>query len=128
MLYGKTRGNAEWYKIGMNAGRALADSFIVSTALKYMTARERPLDNDGAGRFWKGGDSFPSGHTTYSFAVAMVIVRSKHTPKWLKVTSIGISTAVGLARWGSQRHFPSDVLVGGVLGSLIGNYVAVHGR
>ena len=128
MLYDKVRGHSDWHKIGISASQALADSFIVSTALKYAAARERPTSNDGEGRFWKGGNSFPSGHTMCSFAMAMAIVRSKQSPKWLKVTSIGISTAVGLARWGAQGHFPADVFVGGVLGGLIGNYVGVHRR
>jgi hypothetical protein len=128
MLYDKLRGHSDWHKIGISASQALADSFIVSTALKYTAARERPISNDGEGRFWKGQDSFPSGHTMCSFAITMAIVRSKQTPKWLKVTSIGVSAAVGLARWAAQKHFPADVFVGGVLGGLIGNYVGVHRR
>ncbi len=128
MLYGKARRDPEWFKIGVSASRALADSFIVCTSLKYLTARERPTENNGEGRFWKGGDSFPSAHTMYSFTVAMVIARNPRTPKWLKVTAFGVSTVVGLARWGAQRHFPSDVVIGGVLGSLIGNYVATRQR
>jgi len=128
MLYGRVKGNSGWQKIGISASQALVDSFIVGTTLKYTTARERPTSNDGEGRFWKGGDSFPSGHTMYSFAVAMTIVRSRQAPKWLKVTSLGISAAVGLARWGAERHFPSDVFVGGMLGGLIGNYVGALRR
>jgi len=128
MLYSRLKGHSDWQKIGISTSQALADSFIVCTALKYVTARERPMVNNGEGRFWKGGDSFPSGHTMYSFAVAMAIVRNKQAPKWLKVTSLGVSTAVGLARWGATRHFPSDVLVGGVLGGLIGNYVGSRRR
>jgi membrane-associated phospholipid phosphatase len=124
MIVGKKKGDSELFQIGVKAGQALVDSLIVNTFLKYGTARERPLENDGQGRFWKGGDSFPSGHTMHAFAMAMVVVRSRRSPAWLKVTSLGVATAVGFSRWSAQRHFPSDIFVGGVLGGLIGNYVA----
>ena len=41
------------------------------------------------------------------------------------VGSYGFATAVSLARVGGLNHFPSDVLVGAVIGELIGRYV-VH--
>jgi membrane-associated phospholipid phosphatase len=124
MLVGKKQEDSKLFKVGVAASQALIDSVIVNTCLKYGTARERPLQNEREGRFWKGGDSFPSGHTMHSFAMALVVVRSHRTPKWLKVTSLGVATAVGFSRWGAQRHFPSDIFVGGVLGGLIGTYVA----
>jgi membrane-associated phospholipid phosphatase len=114
--------------VGRLASEALLDSMIVGYGVKYMTARERPLENDGQGRFWKGGDSFPSGHAIHSWAVAMAIARDSSSPKWLKITSFGLATGVSLSRWGAQKHFPSDILVGGVFGGLIGNYVATRPR
>jgi membrane-associated phospholipid phosphatase len=128
MLVGKKKRDSELFKVGIMASEALLNSVFVTTSLKYITARERPLENNGEGRFWKGGDSFPSGHTMYSFAMAVVIARNQRTPKWLKITSLGVATAVGFTRWGAEKHFPSDVLVGGVLGGLIGNFAAHQSR
>jgi len=125
MLIGKKKDEPEIFNTGRTSARALVDALIVGYGLKYITARERPTDNDGQGRFWKGGDSFPSGHVIDSWAVTTVIVRSR-SPKWLKVTSLSIATAVTLSRWGAQRHFPSDLFAGGVMGVLIGNFVATH--
>jgi membrane-associated phospholipid phosphatase len=56
----------------------------------------------------------------------MVIARDPDTPKWLKVTACSVATAVSLSRSGGQKHFPSDIFTGSVLGGLIGNYVATH--
>jgi hypothetical protein len=128
MLVGWKAHNPEIFDLGRSSARALADSIIINYALKFATARERPLENDGQGRFWKGSDGFPSGHAMDSWAVAMVVVRNRKAPTWLKVTSGTLATAVSLSRVGVRRHFPSDVLVGSVVGGLIGNYVATHPR
>ena len=55
MLVGKKKDDPEILNTGRSAARALIDATIVNYSLKYMTARERPTDNDGQGRFWKGG-------------------------------------------------------------------------
>jgi membrane-associated phospholipid phosphatase len=123
MLVGKKKDDPEILNTGRSAARALIDATLVNYSLKYMTARERPTDNDGQGRFWKGGDSFPSGHSMESWAIAVVIARSK-SPKWPKITTCAVATAISLSRWGAQKHFPSDIFAGGVMGGLIGNFVA----
>jgi membrane-associated phospholipid phosphatase len=128
ILAGKKTRDPQMVDLGRSSAQALVDSIIVNTAIKYMTARERPLENDGQGRFWKGGNSFPSGHAMDTWAVAMVVARHPRSPTWLKVTSCTIATAVSLSRWGARKHFPSDILVGGVFGGLIGNYVATQPR
>jgi len=123
MLVGKKKDEPEIFETGRSSARALINAAIVNYSLKYATARERPTDNDGQGRFWKGGDSFPSGHTMESWAIAVVIARSK-SPKWLKITTCAVATALSLSRWGAQKHFPSDIFAGAVMGGLIGNFVA----
>ena len=124
MVVGSVKHKPQVFEIGHLATHALVDSIIVSYALKYATARERPYANDGQGRFWKGGDSFPSGHAMHSWATAMVVAHSPGAPKWFKIATFGVATAVSLSRWSAQKHFPSDILVGGVFGGLIGEYVS----
>ncbi len=126
MLAGKKKNDQELFNVGKSSARALVDSIIINYGLKFATGRERPLENDGQGRFWKGSDGFPSGHAMDSFAVATVIARSPKTPMWLKITSYTVATAVSLSRLGVRRHFPSDIYAGAILGSLVGNYVATH--
>ena len=125
MLVGKKKDEPEIFNTGRSAARALINAAIINYGMKFTTARERPLENDGKGRFWKGGSSFPSGHSMNTWSVAVVIARSK-SPKWFKITTCAVATAVSLSRWGAQKHFPSDIFAGGVLGGLIGNYVATH--
>ncbi len=128
MIAGKITHKPAAFRAGVNAAEALANSVITNYAIKGVTQRERPDQDNGEGGFWHGGMSFPSGHAMNTFAVATAVARSPKCPKWLAVTSYAVATIVSLSRWGAQKHFPSDILVGGVLGGLIGNYVATRPR
>jgi undecaprenyl-diphosphatase len=61
--------------------------------------------------------SFPSGHTIFFFAIA-TIVYLYH--KRLGILFFGISLLMGLARIIVGAHWPSDILVGIILGIAVG--------
>ena len=64
-------------------------------------------------------NSFPSGHTNAAFAFALAICVS--APKrWMKITAVCMAVVMGLSRLYVGVHFPSDVLVGALIGSLCG--------
>jgi len=128
LVGGKVIEKPHYSKIGRNAAEALANAEVTVFVLKKLTGRERPDHFDGQGRFWKGGESFPSGHAINSWAVAFAIARTRQCPRWLAITSYVMATGISLSRWTAHRHFISDVMVGGVLGGLIGNYVATRPR
>src|SRR5690348_9916261 len=58
---------------GFLAGEAAVDSLLAAESVKYMTRRERPYADNADGRFWRGGDSFPSEHATAAWSIAGVI-------------------------------------------------------
>jgi membrane-associated phospholipid phosphatase len=128
LIGGKIIGRPDYTRIGRNALEALANSVITNYAIKGITGRERPDAAQGAGDFWKGGQSFPSGHTMNSWAVATAIARTPNCPRWFAITSYAMATAISASRFGAHKHFASDIFVGGVVGSLIGNYVAKRHR
>jgi membrane-associated phospholipid phosphatase len=125
MLLGKKKDEPEMFATGRASARAVINAVVINYGMKFAFARERPLDNDGQGRFFKGGESFPSGHAMGTWALTLVIARSK-SPKWFKISTCAVATAVSFSRWGARKHFPSDILAGSVLGGLVGNYVATH--
>jgi len=120
---------AETGRLGLEA---IADAFVVDEGMKLATNRQRPYQNTiEPGEFWEDGtkgmanSSFPSGHAITTWALARVVTE-EYPNKWVRLGAYSIATLVSLARVTSQNHFPSDVVVGGTLGYLIGGYVYRH--
>ncbi len=110
--------NPHWRETGFLAGEAALNSLIVVEALKYPLGRERPNQGNGMGPFFSGGVSFPSEHATAAFAVAGVIAHEYPGP----LTKIGVyalATLVDYSRFRARQHFPSDIFVGDVIGSMV---------
>jgi membrane-associated phospholipid phosphatase len=128
MIGGKIIGRPDYVRIGRNATEALVNAIITGYVLKGITGRERPNAGDEAGKFWSGGQSFPSGHAINSWAVAMAIARTPNCPRWFAITSYVMAAAISFSRWSANKHHASDILVGAVFGGLIGNYVVKRPR
>jgi len=126
LLAGTLGNKPGWRSTGWSATEAFADAIIVSQTLKMGFGRQRPDESAGRGGFWKDGNSFPSGHSMMTWAVATAVARNKRCPKWLAITAYGAAAAVSISRVSAQRHFAGDVFAGGVIGALIGNYVAAR--
>jgi membrane-associated phospholipid phosphatase len=54
--------------------------------------------------------------------MASVIAREYPRP-WVKWLAYGTATAVSVTRFTGREHFPSDVVVGSVIGYLIGRHI-----
>jgi membrane-associated phospholipid phosphatase len=129
-LLGKIDHKERYRETGMLSLEALADAGLAVEGLKLATNRQRPYAGDGTGKFWPDdtdiyttSGSFPSGHAAASFAVARVIVEETPGHPWLHVALYGLATGVAIARVTGDNHFPSDALVGSVIGYEIGGYV-----
>jgi membrane-associated phospholipid phosphatase len=122
-LMGRARNDNRLKETGLLGAEALIDSIIVSESLKAITQRPRPLEDNGRGRFFRGGNSFPSGHATNSWSVATVIANEYRNNHFIKFTAYGLATAISISRFTGERHFLSDILVGSVIGYGIGRYV-----
>ena len=69
--------------------------------------------------FSSSNASFPSGETTQAFAVASVIA-AHYDSLWVKVSSYGIASLVGIARIYEDAHWTSDALAGALIGTAVG--------
>ena len=67
--------------------------------------------------------SFPSGHTSSSFASAAVFYR--HLPKKFGVPAVILAALIGFSRLYVGVHYPTDVLAGAVMGILL-SYMAEY--
>ena len=95
---------------------------LLANGLKHLIGRPRPkFVHSGDWQMtlsWASGlDSFPSGHSTASFAVATVL--AKQFPLFGPLC-IAIALFVALSRVLRGSHFPTDVLGGAVIGILSG--------
>jgi Capsule assembly protein Wzi/PAP2 superfamily len=107
---------------GLLAGEAAIDALVPTYALKYAFGRERPLQDDYRGDFFKGGDSFPSEHSAAAWSIASVIAHEYPGPL-TSLLAYGAASAISFSRISAKQHFPSDVLVGDTIGWLVGAYV-----
>lgn len=121
-IIGRSTGNRRMRETGLLATEALIDSDIVAQVLKFATQRPR-LNDDGRGRFFTGGNSFPSGHATSVWALATVIAYEYQDRPLVRYGVFAAATAVSLSRYTGRNHFLSDVLIGGAIGYGIGRFV-----
>lgn len=119
---GKITKNDKAAETGKLAMEAVMHTQLLIGGIKMIANRERPNKVDGQGGFFSGGQSFPSGHAGTTFAFATVVA-DKYKSKWAKFGVYGFATAVSMARVGGLNHFPSDVIIGGTIGHLIGKFV-----
>lgn len=115
MLFKKTR------RIGVTAACALIFSLLIcNLTLKPLIARMRPYElREGIELIISAPTdrSFPSGHSSASFAAAVAIFCQNK--KW-GTAALSLATLIAFSRLYLYVHFPTDVLGGIIVGSLCG--------
>ena len=117
VMFVKDHRRAAGYVVGVMATTALA-----TTGLKAWIARDRPE--------WQNLDqlhenaAFPSGHASSAAALAGVIivlvtmlVRRQGIRRLVITATVLVAVVIGLDRILLGRHFPSDVVGGGLMGA-----------
>src|SRR6266576_2318793 len=118
-LLGHASHNEHWSETGFLAGEAALNSLVAVESFKYSLRRERPYQGNGSGPFFQsGGTSFPSEHAAAAWSVAGVIAHEYPGP-FTKIMAYGLASLVSVSRVKAHQHFPSDVVVGSVIGNLV---------
>ena len=108
----------KWSERGLLVLLSLALNAVVCNLwLKPMVARTRPYDLLGYEILVRrlGDYSFPSGHTSASFAAATALYAIDR--RWGTAAYI-LAVLIGFSRLYLGVHFPTDVLAGAVIGIL----------
>ena len=101
---------------------------LISLILKYVIDRQRPFDSyPFIEKLSSGGSpSFPSGHTTDAFAIAIALILAY--PRWyFTLPALLWASAVGYSRMSLGVHYPSDVFFGIILGA-VSAYICFKGK
>lgn len=105
---------------------AVSVAALVTTLLKYWINRPRPFESyDFIEKLSTGGSpSFPSGHTTDAFALAIVLTLFSGK-WWIAVPAFGWALLVAWSRMHLGVHYPTDVAAGAAVGVIVGALVFV---
>jgi membrane-associated phospholipid phosphatase len=109
---GRSLKNPCLASLGADLVQAQLMAEILSQGVKFTVNRTRP---DGTAR------SFPSGHTTMSFATATVL--QNHFGWKVGLPAYAVASYVAASRVQAKRHYLSDVLFGAALGTVAGRTV-----
>jgi membrane-associated phospholipid phosphatase len=124
-LAGELAGSRDLKRVMLHAGAAAALATGISSGLKYTIGRTRPPVAGDPIHFrpFSGSNSFPSGHTAVAFAIATSIA-DETDDSWSDVALYGAATLTAMARVNDDRHWTSDVLIGGLIGHLSAKWVS----
>lgn len=113
-LTGRPELTAAVTRIGISAGVAGA----CAVALKRVVGRPRPSETPGDSDElfpFSSHESFPSGHTTFAFALATAIDRETESA-WVPWVAYPAAALVAWSRVHDDDHWTSDVVAGAALG------------
>ncbi|MGE5244092.1 MAG: phosphatase PAP2 family protein [Betaproteobacteria bacterium] len=116
--YGRLLHKPRVSHLGMDLLRGQIIAGGLTEGLKLATHRERP---DGS-----NFRSFPSGHSSVTFASATVIER--HLGWADSIIGYAVASYVAASRLHDNRHYLSDVVFGAAVGAIGGRTVTRHGR
>lgn len=128
LTYGMLAKDKKYVSTALLAFESFALASLVTRIPKTLVGRERPDNANGDGPYVINGplhgNSFPSGHTTASFAVASVIATQFRDSKWIPVAAYSVAGLAGLSRIYDNKHWLTDVVAGATIGTLVGNLVS----
>jgi len=116
--YGLVKKDTAAKHNGIYIGASVIVASGTAYVLKYIVNRPRPYVTypDIENVTSEGSPSFPSNHTSMAFSLATSV--SIVYPKWYIITPSYIwAGAVGYSRMDLGVHYPSDVLMGAIIGA-----------
>ncbi len=128
-IYALYNGDKTAHKIAFEIAQAACYTFYVNGPLKYIIGRARPYLEQGNQTYvpfsrYSNPDhqSLPGGHTGIVMALTTVLSRNAE-PVWLKVLAYVPAGLSVIGRVYLDKHWTSDVFLGGAVGYLIATWV-----
>ncbi len=134
-LGGCISGNEELKGVSSAALQSMLTSGLVVLSLKMAFHRVRPEEQELADPYRFYGPSlqrdrlsFPSGHSAIAFSAAASISEYYGNPWYVAVPLYSLAGLTAWQRVFDQKHWPSDVITGAVIGVFIGRKIATWQR
>ena len=137
--YGLIFKNQKLKTTTLLATQAYITGSIIETVVKFLTGRKRPSYYDpsqeaqpkftgpfSSSRSYNGtksNSSFPSGHATVAFAAATVFAMEYKSTIWVPIFAYSAASLISASRITENKHWITDIFVGGVLGYLTGRQI-----
>lgn len=128
LIIGANHDNKSHQKLGFEILQSFAYSVVVNGSLKIILGRARPSTGADAFTFKPAQSlqndywSLPSGHTTIAFSLSTVLAENTESTVW-KIISYAPAFITALSRVNYNRHWVSDVFLGGLSGYFIAKFV-----
>ncbi len=106
------------YEEGWTMVEAGGFTAISTELIKLAAGRRRPNETTRVDEWFRGGNSFPSRHASFAFAVGTVLAESGGDDyRWLRrVLGYGIAAGTAYVRVHDNQHWLSDTVAGAALG------------
>ena len=132
-LYGQVTDDSKARQTSLLAVESLALSSALTWTVKEVAQRPRPFTGEASSN-WHGPSSdiadysFPSGHATAAFSVASVIAGQYGSNPYVPPLAYGLASLTAFARVYDDKHWASDVVLGGAIGYFVGKGVVGYHR
>lgn len=120
-------------RVAISLGLTLGVTYAISSVLKWLVGRIRPfhaLPDIKMLYGWPTDPSFPSGHAAGNFALAGFMIglaRMDGSHPRTRIAAIGLTIYAGLVAYSRMylgAHYPTDVLGGALIGTVLGLFGA----
>ncbi len=132
LLFADAHGNTSVAREDLTVwAQSLATASVITSWLKVLTHRPRPFRYVPAETTitFESGISFPSGHSTASWAAAFSYwsiqqMRGRAGQRVPQIAAlVGTAALTGVFRVVAREHFPTDVMAGALIGATVGWFV-----
>ena len=127
-IHGLAADNKSNKRIGFEIGESAFFTSLITIFLKYSLGRERPRENSNPFSFHPfsfNGDNFlslNSGHTALAFSLSTVLAKNTED-NYLKAILYIPAFMTAFSRVYQNHHWTSDVILGGIIGFSIAEFV-----
>jgi membrane-associated phospholipid phosphatase len=117
----------KWTQLSAEALQSVVIASGITLVLKASFHRSRPEEQsqldpyqfDGPS-FSRSNMSFPSGHTTVAFALASSLSAFYNNKWYVAAPAFTLASISGWSRIYQQKHWPSDLVLGALIGTTVG--------